>query len=222
MVQDAPSNLRDHDAFSLAMPRSPVFRLLLVLGALTLPAAPAYAQGSLLSGYGGPGGGEQVILGSQLLGGGSGGGGGGTGSGAATAGGGGARPGLRATAPAPAPAAAPVDSSGPAATPARPSTGARRPSGSGSSRERSGAAPARRGRGTTAAEGTAPPAPAATPAPVLGAPERVAYPQVNSASSLPLSRRDLLLVLASGLILLLVVLVTRTLTRWQPGDPGTA
>src|SRR4051812_41909112 len=49
-----------------------------------LLASPAKANDSLLSGYGGPGNGEQAVLGSQLVGGSSGGGknGGGGGSGA--------------------------------------------------------------------------------------------------------------------------------------------
>src|SRR4051794_19630057 len=66
---------------------------------LTLVAAPAaLANDSLLSGYGGPGNGEQAVLGSQLVRSGGGGGGGGHGGGgnAAT----GAQPSLRATAPA--------------------------------------------------------------------------------------------------------------------------
>jgi len=182
----------------------------LVLLAAPLAAAPgiAIAQDSLLSGYGGPGGGEQVILGSELLGGygGGGGGGGGSGGGGTSGGSGPVAPApLRAVVPA-SPAAAPLT-----AAPERPakSTGptarARRP--------RTASTGSAQARSTPAA------APVIAPTP-LGAPVRVPYPTTDGASALPLSRDDVLALIGAALLLVLVAGGTRRLTRWQPGASG--
>src|SRR4051812_22284691 len=66
MLRKAPSRT----LLAAASPGSRMRRitfLTLLAAALLLAPAPAFAGDSLLSGYGGPGGGEQVILGSKLL-----------------------------------------------------------------------------------------------------------------------------------------------------------
>ncbi|PTL58488.1 hypothetical protein [Paraconexibacter algicola] len=202
------------------MPRPRSRILLAAVAALALTPTAAQAKGSLLSGYGGPGGGEQVILGSQLL--------GGPGGSGSTASGSGSGTGARPAAPAPLRAAAPAPSAAPtAAAPApgatapatrgddpRPGTrgSQRRGSGDGARTDRDGAASAPAAAGGDTATVAADRAP--------GAPVRTAYPSGDAASTLPLDRRDLLLLLGTALLLGLLVLGLRPLTRWQPRDLG--
>jgi hypothetical protein len=137
--------------------------LVAALAVVMLPAT-GRAADPLLSGYGGPGGGEQVVLGGAMVnppGGGDGGGGSGSGSLRATP-----RPASSATAPAPGTAS--------------PATGTGKPSSNGtSSTTRS-----RKASGAHAKRTSGAPARTAAPAAVAtGAPPVVAYPTSGSTSA---------------------------------------
>ncbi|WP_372788671.1 hypothetical protein [Paraconexibacter sp.] len=177
----------------------------LLASSLVVAPATAQAQGSLLSGYSGPGGGEQVILGAQLLGGGSGGGGGGSGAG------GDATPSLRAAVPSgavTAPGTAAPDTAGAVqGAPAAPKRGSE---GSTATKESSG----------RQVLNPVPPAFTQTSSP--GAPTRLAYPAADGAGALPFDAKDLGLLLAAAITLVLVAVATRRLGRWQAGGPDAA
>jgi hypothetical protein len=175
-----------------------VFTLTLLAVLLLLPSGAS--ADPLLSGYGGPGGGEQVVLGSTLVGG-SGGGSGGSGG----ASGSGSGDSIRATpAPAPAPAASGASS---AATPK-----------SAGSAGRSGA--------TTRHQRPAPSAPAATASPAAvatGAPPVRVYPsRASDVGGLPLSGGDVLVAALALVALFLVGSGLRRLTGAVQDDPATA
>jgi hypothetical protein len=180
-----------------------MLRALSLIFTVALVALPGVASASdpLLSGYGGPGGGEQAVLGAETLGGGSGGSGsGGTGSGTGAA----ATPNesLRATAPAVAQQAAPTT-----AAPKR----SNKP-------HREGA---KKGSGGTAS-GTAKGA-AATPAPAA-APAVVSYPSRSTeGGGSPLSGGAVLAVLLALAAVVLLGLGLRRLSSAAPtsDDPRT-
>jgi hypothetical protein len=179
----------------LTMARIPALTLCLVL----LLAPGRAAADPLLSGYAGPGGGEQVVLGSTLTGG-SGGSGGSSGGGSDS---------LRA-------ASAPVASPAPAATtPAAPSrsTGHSRKPGAKRARGSAGRHPK---SSTPAAKST--PAPAAT-----GAPPVRAYPsRAADAGGLPLSAGDVLVALVALIGLILVGTALRLRSDAGQDDSATA
>jgi hypothetical protein len=181
------------------MPSRSVPLAVLTALVLVLPTT-VHAQGSLLSGYGGPGGGEQVLLGEELLGGAS--GGGSSGAGGAPAGGApagsGSTPSDGAGA-APAPAAA-----GDPELPSLAAAPADRP------RESD-----RGDRGTPGgASRAADPAPAATP---VGAPAITPYPTAGDSGSAPLlAASDIFVVLG---LLVLVGGVGVLMRRLAPGSP---
>jgi hypothetical protein len=192
------------------MSRSISIRITLAaLCSVALVAAPARASDPLLSGYGGPGSGEQALLGGGVVGGGSPGGGG---SGAR---GGAAATSLRATAPAAAaPAPAPQGTSSDTSA-----SGSRKPSrrrSSSSSREKmSGSTTSNRAASATPGSGSA-----ATP---LGAPRPVAYPtRAGEVGDLPLSLGGaMLLVLAAGALVLAALGLRRLTDRPHDADSTT-
>jgi hypothetical protein len=172
--------------------------LTLSIAALLMAPTPALAGDSLLSGYGGPGGGEQVILGAKLLPGGGGGKGGGTGA-------------LRASGATPPAISAPLPSGGPAsgleqlaAAPARPAH----------------SAPARHTTQATTPAGS--PSPAAPARPLTAQPVRTRTIASGDAGS-PLSGGALLLVALAAAALGLTAAGTRRLvTRSGTSGAGAA
>jgi hypothetical protein len=173
--------------------RSPLLLALLALLALPVTAG---AADPLLSGYAGPGSGEQVILGGQTVGGG--GGGGGTSGGAGAS----ADQGLRASPS----AGAGAPAAGSSATSPRKPQG-KQPSSSSSKQKTSS------GSSTSSASSGAAPAQSA------GAPPVVAYPtRAGEVGGLPLSLGEALLGLAALALLVLAGLGLRRLTD-RPQDP---
>jgi hypothetical protein len=169
--------------------------------ALALPVASAQASDPLLSGYAGPGGGEQVVLGSDTA---------GSGSGSSSSSSRADAP-LKATAttPAPAAAAASPSSSGTSSdTPALTSRPQRKKSSSSASQDTGDDPPTQ----TTTTQTTT------TAAPV-GAPERVAYPtRAGEVSGLPVAPGGLLLVVLGVAAAVLVGLGLRRLS-YADNDP---
>jgi hypothetical protein len=153
--------------------------LLAVVVLLSAAPAPALATDPLLSGYGGPGNGEQVVLGSKLLG---------------PPGGGSKGGSLRAAAPAataPAPAVSTPRATAAPSAPASPKAASN---------------PAAKHRGATTAKHRRATAPAATTPKArqlpAAAPAVVPYPsRASSAGGLPLSAGDLVVLLLAGLAL---------------------
>ena len=178
-----------------------------LLAVLLLAPSGASAD-PLLSGYGGPGGGEQVVLGSSLIGG-SGGGSGGSGGSSAS----GSTDSLRAV---PAPAA---QAQAPAASGSSSGTAPRR-SGTG---RRSGA---KRSGSATRPKRPATSAPAATHVPTAlatGAPPVRAYPsRASAAGGLPLSPTDLLICALALVALSLVGSGLRRLSNTLHDDSASA
>jgi hypothetical protein len=184
----------------MTTPRRIALALVCALGASALAGTTAIAD-PLLSGYSGPGGGEQVVLGSKLLPPrGGGGGGGGTSGGSA----------LRATAvrtsPAPQPKVA--EPSTPASSkPATTAPARHRAARSHPSRRPAAKAPA----GPTPDDARGGPNPAA--------PSVIPYPsRASSAGGLPLSQSDIVLVALGAGALILVALALR---RLAPGEEAT-
>ncbi|HWH92304.1 MAG TPA: hypothetical protein VNT03_00455 [Baekduia sp.] len=175
------------------------FTLLALTGTLALPH-PARASDPLLSGYAGPGSGEQVVLGGATVGAGKGGGGGdGSGGAGATA-----NQSLR--------AATPADSAGSSSDNSATGTRKQRRTTSSSSKQKMN------GTSTTAG-GSA--ATTTTAAPSAGAPRVVAYPtRAGEVSGLPLSAGGALLGVA-GLGLLVLVGLGLGRLRARPDDPRT-
>jgi hypothetical protein len=192
--QRSAGNAQKHETARRGAPATPLFHLMnrrptlliaLVL-ALALPV-PAHAADPLLSGYAGPGSGEQVLLGGGKLGGGS----GGKGSGGAAA----AVPSLRT----PAPGGLASNSAGTAAdTPA--TTGHKTRATSSSKRKHAMSTSPRSSKTSTTA------APA-------GAPPVVAYPtHAGAVEGLPLSVGEALLAIAALALLVLGGLGLRRLS----------
>jgi hypothetical protein len=183
----------------LSMARISALFLFLVL----LLAPGRAAADPLLSGYGGPGGGEQVVLGSSLTGG-SGGSGGSTGGGSES---------LRATS-APAATQAPA-ASAPAATSTTPSrsSGHSRKSGDKHARGSAGRHPK---TSAPAANGTPTPAAAGAP-PVRAYPSRAA-----DAGGLPLSAGDVGIALVALIALILAGTALRVRSDNGHDDSATA
>lgn len=185
----------EHASRNTSMARVLIFTLFGVFMCVLWLPGNAHASDPLLTGYGGPGGGEQVVLGSQLS------GGHGDASSAATS----SRT-LRAAAPArtvvlPAGAStvAPVVSVAP------------RASGHGSGKA---SAPHHRAARTPS------PAPAATVVPTA-VPERIAYPtRAGDAGALPLSGGDAIIVLLAFCALVLTALGLRRLSS-SPSSDGS-
>jgi hypothetical protein len=179
--------------------RPPIPVLLVALCALVLTAAPARASDPLLSGYGGPGSGEQVLLGGGTV------GGGGASSGAGQS--------LRATTPATAVAQAPATSSDTGATVTR------KPSQSSSSSSKSGHAM----NGPTTSSGSSAKAPGSSSATPPGAPRAVAYPtRAGDVGGLPLSLVQALLVVLGAAALILAIIGLRRLSERSDDLPPTA
>jgi hypothetical protein len=182
-------------------PRSRIRIVLVALCALALFAAPARASDPLLSGYGGPGSGEQTLLGGGTV--------GGSGSSGSGSGGAGAQQSLRATTPAPTASATGAASSDTGTTPTR------KPSRKGSSSPSSGQAM----NGSKTSSGSSSTASGSSPATRPGAPRAVAYPtRAGEVGGLPLSLGQALLVVLGVAALILAVLGLRRLTG-GPGDP---
>jgi hypothetical protein len=174
---------------------------LLILGALLLLPAGSRAADPLLSGYAGPGGGEQVVLGGALIDPPSGGGSGRTPGSA----------GLRAT-PAPAPSA----SSSPSGSSSSAGAGSARGT---SARPRSGAHAKGSRRAQPAAGGSGV---ATAGAATAGAPPVRAYPaEPSGAGGLPLPGAALIAALAALVALVLLGLGLRRLTGARFAEPGT-
>jgi hypothetical protein len=174
---------------------SPRFSLILisVLLMLGLPAA-ASASDPLLSGYAGPGGGEQVVLGAGMVGGGGGGTSGGGGSATATA-----DESLRATTPAAAPAPAPSGTGKLAGTPGKRKNGS-------SAASQHQKMPKAAEAGSTSATSTA----------VAGAPPVVAYPsRAGAVSRLPISAGGVLALVAAIAVFVLAAMGLRRLISPQ-------
>jgi hypothetical protein len=180
---------------------------------LLLAVPPARAEDPLLSGYAGPGGGDQAVLGSQLIGaGGKGGGGGGPSSGAGSAAG---SRSLQAPPPAPAPSGAAASGSG---------SGSGSGASSGTSNgkaDRTGRSGAKGSRGSARRPGSASSTPGASarrPAPAIVAPT---YPsaRASGAGALPFSGEDVLLALLGAGVVAAVAAATLRLTRARP-EPG--
>jgi hypothetical protein len=166
--------------------------LLTLVAVLALPLPAARAADPLLSGYAGPGSGEQVVLGGATVGG----GGGGTSGGAGTT----ADQSLRAT----------TSSSTSTASATETSTGA--------SEHKSSSKP--KAGGTSSTSGAATATATATPRP--GAPRVVPYPtRAGASSGLPLSAGAVLLGVAGLALLVLVGLGMRRLSS-GPEEPPTA
>jgi hypothetical protein len=179
------------------MARVLIFTLIGVFGCLLCLPVNVYASDPLLAGYGGPGGGEQVVLGSQLS------GGHGGSSAAATS----SRT-LRAAAPART-AAVPAAGSTVAPAPAVVTRAANPASGHGSPKP---SAPHNRAARTPART------PAATVVPTA-VPERIAYPaRAGSAGALPLSGGDVIIVLLAFCALVLTALGLRRLSSSPPSE----
>jgi hypothetical protein len=179
--------------------------------ALLLLAVPAArAEDPLLSGYAGPGGGDQAVLGSQLIGGAGKGGGGGPSSGAGSAAG---SRSLQAAAPGSAAASGSGSGSG---------SGAGASSGTSNGKaDRTGRSGAKGSRGSARRPGSAsrtPGASARRPAPAIAAPT---YPsaRASGAGALPFSGEDVLLALLGAGVVAAVAAATLRLTRARP-EPG--
>jgi hypothetical protein len=179
--------------------------------ALLLLAVPAArAEDPLLSGYAGPGGGDQAVLGSQLIGGAGKGGGGGPSSGAGSAAG---SRSLQAAAPGSAAASGSGSGSG---------AGAGASSGTSNGKaDRTGRSGAKRSRRSARRPGSAsrkPGASARRPAPAMAAPT---YPaaRASGAGALPFSGEDVLLALLGAGVVAAVAAATLRLTRTRP-EPG--
>jgi hypothetical protein len=178
------------------MARVLIFTLIGVFGCLLCLPVNVYASDPLLAGYGGPGGGEQVVLGSQL----SGGRGGLSGAAMSRT--------LRAAAPA---RSAAVPAAGNIVAPALAVvTRAANPASGHRSRKPS----ARHHR----AARTPPRTPAATVV-ATAVPERIAYPaRAGSAGALPLSGGDVIIVLLAFCALVLTALGLRRLSSSPPSE----
>jgi hypothetical protein len=169
----------------------------LVLGAVVLLPASSHAADPLLSGYGGPGGGEQVVLGSTMVGGGG-------------NGGDGSSPSVGATDPSQQSLQAPTST---AVTTMRASG---TPRGSATHKPHR-SAPSSSGAGSATSPNTAA-QPAKTARP--GAPAVRAYPsRASDAGGLPLSIADVLLGLAALAALVLTGLGLRRLADALDDDP---
>jgi hypothetical protein len=177
---------------------------------LLLAVPPARAEDPLLSGYAGPGGGDQAVLGSQLIGGAGKGGGGGPSSGAGSAAG---SRSLQAPPPAPAPSGAAASGSG---------SGSGASSGTSNGKaDRTGRSGAKGSHGSARHPGSAsrtPGASARRPAPAIAAPT---YPsaRASGAGALPFSGEDVLLALLGAGVVAAVAAATLRLTRARP-EPG--
>lgn len=166
--------------------------LLVAVAALALPTL-AHASDPLLSGYGSPGGGEQVVLGSKLLGNGGGGGGGG---------------GPTASAPETLQAAP-----RPTQTPSAP--GASAPEGAPAAPHGSTVTP---GRSSGKTRRAARPADSRA---LPGAPPVVAYPAAaHDAGGLPFSGTDLAVLLGAAALLLVLAAALRRLTVPDGSSPA--
>jgi hypothetical protein len=166
---------------------------------LLVLALPAQAADPLLSGYAGPGSGEQVVLGSQTVG--KGGGGGGPAGGAGAA----ASADLRATAPA---ATTSPSGAGAAATPSsdHAAKAKRKKPSSSSSKQKMGSATS-----TSSTDAARQP----------GVPRVVAYPtRAGAVSGFPVSLGDVLLAIAALALLALGVLGLRRLTAGSDDPPA--
>jgi hypothetical protein len=186
----------------------------LVAALLAFPAA-ASAKDPLLSGYGGPGSGEQAVLGSQLLPA-KGGGGGGTKGGTGASG-------LRATTTA---AAAATPSLAPTPSPQGTKSAAAKRRAQQAAKRRAAAnrdgKTSSSGHPTTTSSSAAATATAVGPA---GAPPVIAYPSsARSAGGLPLSAGDLAFLAIAALVLALVGGMLRRLVspRRLPDGSGAA
>jgi hypothetical protein len=187
-----------------------------LLAVLALPtAAMAAGDDPLLSGYGGPGSGDQAVLGGGLV------GGGGGASGSYGAGGSGS---LRAVTPnAPASTATQSSGAGDSGTTASPSATPGRHTSSGSGRH----------HGTKHQDATAPtaPAPSSTASTPTAATATTDLPRLStvpasaersSAGGLPLSTSDLLLALVVALAIAALAVATRRLSRDFAGPSDLA
>jgi hypothetical protein len=189
--QRSAGNAQKHETARRGAPATPLFHfmnrrptLLIALVFALTPAVPAHAADPLLSGYAGPGSGEQVVLGGATLGGGSGG-----------KGSGGAGPSLRT----PAPAALASNSAGTAADTSA-TTGHKTRATSSSKRKHAMST----SRHTSSTSTTAAPA---------GAPRVVAYPtHAGAVEGLPLSIGEALLAIAGLALLVLAGLGLRRLS----------
>jgi hypothetical protein len=171
--------------------RSSTRTLLATLGTLALLAVPAHAADPLLSGYGGPGSGEQTLLGGGAVGGGS----GSSGSGSGTAA---ANQSLRASTPAGA-------ATGTAGASSDTATGTTRKH---PRKRSSSSASGTTMNGSTTSSASSSHAGSARP----GAPRVVAYPsRAGEVGGLPLSLGQALLVVLGVALLVLAVLGLRRL-----------
>jgi hypothetical protein len=170
-----------------------------LLAVLTAPTvALAAGDDPLLSGYGGPGSGDQAVLGGGLV------GGGGSGSGGAGS------ASLRAKAP-----SAPVPSSQATSSPGAASSGTRpRVTKHRATKHKRAHTPSLPSTATAAPTSAAGPAklPRLAPSPVAA--------DRSSAGTLPLSTRDLLLALVVALAIAALAVATRRLARGFPGAAG--
>jgi hypothetical protein len=176
--------------------------VMLIVSAVLLVPASSQAADPLLSGYGGPGGGEQVVLGSTMVGGG---GSGGTGTGTA---------------------ADPSQQSlrAPSSTAAATAPATRAASGGQSQGQGESATPKPHRSSSSKRSGSAAPRVPATPVATRppGAPPVRAYPsRASDAGGLPLSGADVLLAVLGVVVLLLAGLGLRRLTQGLPDDPGS-
>jgi hypothetical protein len=183
--------------------------LLTLAAVLALPLPAARASDPLLSGYAGPGSGEQVILGGGSVGGGN------NGSGASGASGATARRSLSAVTPtssgAPSGAASPspVSAGGPAPQHHRKNW----PSHSSSSAQKHNGGSSTSSSTSTSSTSTAAPA---------GAPRVVAYPtRAGAVSGFPLSASAVLLGILALVLLALAFLGLRRLTSGGPQEPSS-
>jgi hypothetical protein len=173
--------------------------------ALALLAAPAHGADPLLSGYGGPGSGEQALLGGGTVGG----GGGPSGSAASPSA---AGQSLRAATPATAATGTSNASSDTAATVTRKPSRKKSPS---SSSEQAM-------KGSTTSTGSTSTAPSSSSATSPGAPRVVAYPtRAGDAGALPLSFAQALLVVLGAGVLALAILGLRRLAGGAEDPPSS-
>jgi hypothetical protein len=182
------------------------------LALVFLAASPAGAEDPLLSGYAGPGGGDQAVLGSQLIGGGGGksGGSGGSGSGkAATTRSLQAAPATSASASAPVASGTPSSSSGSSSSGSGAGKGKARSKRSGAKRSGSSRASGREGGSTAKTR----------PAHAVPTPTYPATRASSGAGGLPLSGQDVLLALLGAGVVAAVAAGTVRLTRTRP-EPG--
>ena len=185
-----------------------------LLAVLALPAAALASSGSpLLSGYGGPGSGDQAVLGGGLVSGGSGGSGGSGSSGASTS--------LRAAAPSTS-SSTTTSGSGSTSTGSSTTKGTTSGGASGSTTHHAHAHGTSTTTSTTpshaAAGGTTSTSTQSTPA--AGLPHLATTPVKASSGAFPLSGRDLLLALVVALAIAALAVATHRLSRGLAG-PGT-